>query len=175
MNQLKNLFRIIAIALPIIFAVACQNGRGGLTGNKTGKTINWNDSAYSLYVKIQELFNNDMHDSLLAVTPKAMEFMREHQQWDYYYCLWQNMAEDHVWYSEYPEAISEAEDMQKDAIERKDTFGLALSYITQATAYLAQDQFSVASDIYDKAIRIFPPKSQNRRTYICIRLLCRLS
>lgn len=138
----------------ISFTVACQQGTGGKTA--TNKNIDWHDSAYKCFVETEELFNNDQHDSLLVIAPKVLEFLREHHEWEYYYMLWENVAEDHAWYNEFAEATSEAEAMQKDAIERKDTFGLALSYLTQGIAYQIQDNHDEAQKGFRKAISLYP-------------------
>ena len=142
----------------ISFTVACQQGTGGKTA--ANKNIDWHDSAYNLIAETQELFNNDQHDSLLAVAPKVLDFLREHHEWEYYYMLWQNVAEDHAWYNEFAEATREAEAMQKDAIERQDTFGLASSYVTQAIAYQIQGNHIEAQNGFRKAISLYPEEAK---------------
>ena len=135
------------------FTVACHQGTGGQTANKD---IDWHDSAYKCFAETQELFNNDQHDSLLTVAPKVLDFLREHHEWLYYYTLWQNVAEDHAWYNEFAEATREAEAMQEDAIERKDTFGLALGYLTQGITYQMQENYDEAQKGYRKAVSLYP-------------------
>ena len=158
MNRLTAILKLLIVVFTISFTVACQQGTGGKTA--ANKSIDWHDSAYNLIAETQELFNNDQHDSLLAVAPKVLDFLREHHEWEYYYMLWQNVAEDHAWYNEMAEATSEAEAMQKDAIERKDTFGLASSYVTQAIAYQIQDNYIEAQKGFRKAISLYPEEAK---------------
>lgn len=158
MNQLSILIRLLIVTFIISFTVACQQGTGGKTA--ANKNIDWHDSAYKRFAETEELFNNDQHDSLLTIAPKVLDFLREHHEWEYYYMLWQNVAEDHAWYNEFAEATREAEAMQKDAIERKDTFGLALSYMTQGIAYQIQDNFDEAQKSFRKAIILLPEEGK---------------
>ena len=155
MYRINLLIRLLIVALTMSFAVSCQQGTGGKSGNNA-KNIDWHDSAYARYAETEVLFNNDQHDSLIAKAPEVLKFLREHQEWHYYYSLWQNVAEDYAWYNEYAEAALEAEAMQKDAIERKDTFGLSLSYLTQGTAYLMQDNYDEAKKAFRKSIDLYP-------------------
>ena len=105
---------------------------------------------------VQKYYNNDQHDSLLLVAPETLDFLRKQQSWQLYYILWQYLAEDHVWFNEYAEAIEEAQAMQEDAIERNDSFGLALSYEVQGTAYAMQDVKDEARRCYKTCIDIYP-------------------
>lgn len=156
MNQLRLIFKVFFIAFTMSFIVACQQGTGSQNSEQSLKNINWDDSVYKRFSEAQELFNTDQHDSLMKVAPELLSFLREHQKWDYYYVMWQNIAEDHAWYNEYDEAVREAEAMQKDAIERKDTFGLSLSYLTQGITYMMQENHEEAKKGFKKAISLFP-------------------
>lgn len=109
---------------------------------------------------LEALYNNDQHDSLLKVAPEAMDILREHKQWDIYYIIWHHVVDDHIWYNEFAEATSEGEAMQKDAIERKDTFGLALSYISQATGFYVQKNFNEARRCFSKAFSLYPKNAR---------------
>ena len=157
MNQLRLLFKLLFIAIAMSFAVACQQGTGSRTADKN---IDWHDSAYKRFAETEELFNNDQHDSLMTIAHGVLDFLREHHEWNLYYTLWQNLAEDYAWYNEYTEATHEAEAMQKDAIERNDTFGLSLSYLTQGITYLIQDNYDEAKKGFKKSISLFPKEGQ---------------
>ena len=109
---------------------------------------------------VEALYNNDQHDSLLKVAPEAMDILREHKQWDIYYIIWHHVVDDHIWYNEFPEATREGEAMQKDAVERKDTFGLALSYISQATGFYVQKNFNEARRCFSKAFSLYPKNAR---------------
>ena len=145
MYRINQLVRLLAVVFTISFALSCQQDKGGWFKHSTNKEIDWHDSAYKRYAEVERLFNDDQHDSLMAIAPEVLSFLREHGEWDYYYITWQNRAEDHAWYNEYAEAAREAEAMQKDAVARNDSFGLALSYMTQGIAYLIQDDYVARS------------------------------
>lgn len=138
----------------------CQHRSGGVTGISTNDSINWGDSAQNILMAVEALYNNDQHDSLLKVAPEAMDILREHKQWDIYYIIWHHVVDDHIWYNEFAEATSEGEAMQKDAVERKDTFGLALSYISQATGFYVQKNFNEARRCFSKAFSLYPKNAR---------------
>ena len=155
--------KLICLLLVVLFAslfADCQHRSGGLTGISTNDSINWEDSARNILMAVEALYNNDQHDSLLKVAPEAMDILREHKQWDIYYIIWQHVVDDHIWYNEFPEATREGEAMQKDAVERKDTFGLALSYISQGTGFYVQKNFNEARRCFSKAVSLYPKNAR---------------
>ena len=160
MTKLNLFFRLFIVAFTMGFAVACQQGTGRQASSGTNKNTEWKDSAEKLLIAVETLYNNDLHDSLMKMAPEAMDFMREHRVWDVYYLVWHHVADDHVWYNEFAEAAREAEAMQKDAVERKDSFGLSLSYMAEGTGYLAQNNNEEARWCFNKAIDIFPQKGR---------------
>ena len=119
------------------------------------------DSAYARFDVAQNYYNSNQHDSLIAVAPEILEFLRDNQEWRLYYILWQYVAEDYVWFNEFDEATREALAMQEDAIARNDSFGLAMSYGVQGTAYLAQDVFDEAKRCYKNFIQIYPKNEKD--------------
>ena len=114
------------------------------------------DSAYARFDVAQTFYNNNEHDSLIAVAPEILEFLRDNEEWQLYYILWQYVAEDYVWFNEFDEATREALAMQEDAIARNDSFGIAMSYGVQGTAYLVQDVYDEAQRCYKNFIQIYP-------------------
>ena len=142
---------LLLLAVLTVAIVSCK--RGSSSANRS--TVSY-DSVYARFYVAQKYYNNDQHDSLLLVAPETLEFLRQQQSWQLYYILWQYLAEDHVWFNEYAEAIEEAQAMQEDAIERNDSFGLALSYEVQGTAYVMQDVKDEAKRCYKTSIDIYP-------------------
>ena len=142
---------LLLLAVFAVAIVSCK--RSSSSANRS--TVSY-DSLFARFSVAQKYYNNDQHDSLLLVAPETLEFLRQQHSWQLYYILWQYLAEDHVWFNEYAEAIEEAQAMQEDAIERNDSFGLALSYEVQGTAYAMQDVKDEARRCYKTSIDIFP-------------------
>ena len=142
---------LLLLAVFAVAIVSCK--RSSSSANRS--TVSY-DSLFARFSVAQKYYNNDQHDSLLMVAPETLEFLRQQHSWQLYYILWQYLAEDHVWFNEYAEAIEEAQAMQEDAIERNDSFGLALSYEVQGTAYAMQDVKDEARRCYKTSIDIFP-------------------
>ena len=142
---------LLLLAVFAVAIVSCK--RSSSSANRS--TVSY-DSLFARFSVAQKYYNNDQHDSLLLVAPETLEFLRQQHSWQLYYILWQYLAEDHVWFNEYAEAIEEAQAMQEDAIARNDSFGLALSYEVQGTAYAMQDVKDEARRCYKTSIDIFP-------------------
>ena len=142
---------LLLLAVFAVAIVSCK--RSSSSANRS--TVSY-DSLFARFSVAQKYYNNDQHDSLLLVAPETLEFLRQQHSWQLYYILWQYLAEDHVWFNEYAEAIEEAQAMHEDAIARNDSFGLALSYEVQGTAYAMQDVKDEARRCYKTSIDIFP-------------------
>ena len=142
---------LLLLAVLAVAVLSCK--RSSYSANHSAVS---HDSAFARYRLAQKYYNNDQHDSLLKVVPDILDFLRKNKEWQLYYSTWQFLAEDHVWFNECAEAIEEAQAMQEDAIERNDSFGLALSYEVQGTAYVMQDVKDEARRCYKNAIDIYP-------------------
>jgi len=156
---------ILLLAVFAVAIVSCK--RSNSSANRS--TVSY-DSVFARFSVAQKYYNNDQHDSLLLVAPETLEFLRQQHSWQLYYILWQYLAEDHVWFNEYAEAIEEAQAMHEDAIARNDSFGLALSYEVQGTAYAMQDVKDEARRCYKTSIDIYPKsgrKGSLAGTYAC--------
>ena len=142
---------LLLLAVLITTAISCKHG-----GTTTHSSVVSHDSAYARFDVAQTFYNNNEHDSLIAVAPEILEFLRDNQEWRLFYILWQYVAEDYVWFNEFDEATKEAQAMQEDAIARNDSFGIAMSYEVQGTAYLVQDVYDEAQRCYKSFIQIYP-------------------
>ena len=156
MKQSRFLPILLLFAVLITTAISCK--RGSTTTHTSAVS---HDSAYARFDVAQSFYNSNQHDSLIAVAPEILEFLRDNQEWRLYYILWQYVAEDYVWFNEFDEATKEALAMQEDAIARNDSFGLAMSYGVQGTAYLAQDVFDEAKRCYKNFIQMYPKNEKD--------------
>ena len=156
MKQTRYLIILLFFAVLITTAISCK--RGGTTPQSSAVS---HDSAYARFDVAQSFYNCNQHDSLIAVAPEILEFLRDNQEWRLFYILWQYVAEDYVWFNEFDEATKEALAMQEDAIARNDSFGLAMSYGVQGTAYLVQDVFDEAQRCYKNFIQMYPKKEKD--------------
>lgn len=146
----NTVFKLLMAVFLAIFTMSCHQGTG------SRDAVDWADSAQARFLMVQDMFNNEQHDSLLIVGPDVLDFLREKKEWELYYSTWQIIAEDHVWYNEYSEATREIQAMLEDALARRDTFGLALSYLTQGTAYMMQNDLYEATLCFKTAIDGYP-------------------
>ena len=151
MKQTRYLLVLLFLAVLFTTAISCKRGVTALQGSAVS-----HDSAYARFAVAQNFYNNNQHDSLIAAAPEILEFLRDNQEWRLYYILWQYVAEDYVWFDEFDEATREALAMQEDAIARNDSFGIAISYGVQGTAYLLQDVYDEAQRCYKNYIQFFP-------------------
>ena len=156
MKQTRYLLILLLFAVLITTAISCK--RGSVSPQRSAVS---HDSAYARFDVAQNFYNCNQHDSLIAVAPEILDFLRDNQEWRLYYILWQYVAEDYVWFNEFDEATKEALAMQEDAIARNDSFGLAMSYGVQGTAYLAQDVFDEAKRCYKNFIQIYPKNEKD--------------
>ena len=151
MKERRFLTILLLLVVIISTTVSCKRG-----GTATKSSVVSHDSAYARFDVAQTFYNSNQHDSLIAVAPEILELLRDNQEWQLYYIMWQYVAEDYVWFDEFDEATKEALAMQEDAIARNDSFGIAMSYGVQGTAYLVQDVFDEAQRCYKNFIQIYP-------------------
>ena len=144
---------LIIVLLTTAFTISCQNNRG-MKSTSTGDSINWNDSAKYLSMKIEEYYNNDENDSVYQLSPIAMKLCREHGIWHYYYYTWSIMAMTYIWDNQPNVAIKEAQQMQEDALARNDKYGLSKAYVVLGEAYAAQDNPEM-THAFRNALNIF--------------------
>ena len=156
MKERRFLPILLLLVVLITTAISCKHG-----GTTAKSAVVSHDSAYARFDVAQSFYNNNEHDSLIAAAPAILEFLRDNQEWQLYYILWQYVAEDYVWFNEFDEATKEALAMQEDAIARNDSFGIAMSYGVQGTAYLVQDVFDEAQRCYKNFIQIYPNIDRN--------------
>ena len=151
MKQTRYLLVLLFLAVLFTTAISCKRSVTAPQGSAVS-----HDSAYARFAVAQNFYNNNQHDSLIAAAPEILEFLRDNQEWRLYYILWQYVADDYVWFNEFDEATKEALAMQEDAIARNDSFGIAISYGVQGTAYLLQDVYDEAQRCYKNYIQFFP-------------------
>ena len=151
MKQTRYLLVLLLLAVLFTTAISCKRSVTAPQGSAVS-----HDSAYARFAVAQNFYNNNQHDSLIAAAPEILEFLRDNQEWRLYYILWQYVADDYVWFNEFDEATKEALAMQEDAIARNDSFGIAISYGVQGTAYLLQDVYDEAQRCYKNYIQFFP-------------------
>ena len=91
MKQTRYLIILLFFAVLITTAISCK--RGGTTTHTSAVS---HDSAYARFDVAQSFYNSNQHDSLIAVAPEILDFLRDNQEWRLYYILWQYVAEDYV-------------------------------------------------------------------------------
>ena len=103
-------------------------------------------------LRIILFYNNFLNDSVLHHAPDDLRFLRDSQDWSYYYCVWSCLVNVYVYNGSVALGMQEAEKMYADARERSDEEGLALAYSVMGHAYYNMHNMQEASDAYRKSI-----------------------
>jgi len=152
-KELAILFGIITLT-----AGCRQESTSTQTGEVQQSAIisNSTDSASHLFKLVDHYYKNLEHDSLAAITPKAMAYFRNHQLWTEYYSTWCLFVNDLVWNGQMDEGVNEAQKMHKDAVERNNAFGLSEAYTAMGIAYHFQKNDPEAARCYEQALEHYP-------------------
>ena len=173
--------RIIIItlfaALIASFAMSCQQKTGRPTGNTTDSTDAQKDSAYwakktlQFSKHINKLYAEGHLDSMEMLSPNYKELCLEHHDMYSYYTIWGLLADKYVWCDMFDKAVAEAQRIQDDAIQRKDSLGLFTAYKVLGTAYAYQNKFDEGEKYMRKAIAQFPYNEHPGSLILTYRLL----
>ena len=130
------------------------------------------DSSRVLMERVDHYYKNVMHDSLSALAPLAMDFFRQHRQWENYYTTWCLMVNDLVWGGNMEEGLDQARQMHQDAVARNNAFGLTEAYTAMGIAYHFQGNNKESAGCYKEALRHYPSNAdqavrQNIYSYYC--------
>ena len=151
-NHHYSIFLLFATIALFIFS--CKNSRiQQVSGNDS---INWTDSTYALYQKVLTLYANNQSDSLERLADEAMALCEEHQQWRYYYLIWESKAETYIWNSRYDKAAEEAKRMQDDSKRRNNDYGDFISHRLLGTGYLYLNKYEDSEKYLRLAITKYP-------------------
>ncbi len=114
------------------------------------------DTCFSRYAVVEDLYNRDQLDSLVMLVPPTREYLLRHGDMELYYHTWRLLADMYAWSNKFTDATREALAMQKDAVARDNDFGLSISYLSQATCYTLQGNTDEAIRCYETAVNSFP-------------------
>lgn len=151
-KQHYSIILLFTIVMLCIFS--CQNSRiKKISGTDT---INWADSTYALYQKVLLYYANNQADSVENLAKEAMALCEAHQQWRYYYLIWESKAETYIWNNRFDKAAEEAKKMQEDSKTRNSEYGVFISYRLLGTGYLHLHNNADAERYLRKAITKYP-------------------
>ena len=157
MNQqgkYRIVFWLMTILFVVNFTVSCQQNSTDRT-ERVRDSVLWEDSAYQLSLKANELSNAGQIDSLETFVPKAMQICLEHNQMERYYIIWRVLIEKYIWHDEFEKAMTEVRQMQEDAIKRNVNHGLFEAYSLLGLGYAYHDNAEESIKYFSKAIDIF--------------------
>ena len=145
---------ILLFATIALLIFSCKNSRiKQVSGNDS---INWTDSTYTLFQKVLTLYANNQADSLEHLADEAMALCEEHQQWRYYYLIWESKAETYIWNNRFDKAAEEAKRMQDDSKRRNNDYGDFISHRLLGTGYLYLNKYEDAEKYLRLAITKYP-------------------
>ncbi len=142
---LRSLHAAVLAVLTLTTLLSCQR-----------TTDDSEDSCFSRYAVVEDLYNRDELDSLVMLVPPTREYLLKHGDMELYYHTWRLLADMYAWSDNFSDATREALAMQKDAIARDNDFGLSISYLSQATCYTLQGNTDEAIRCYETAVNSFP-------------------
>ena len=145
---------ILLFATIALFIFSCKKSR--IQQVSSNDSINWTDSTYALYQKVLTLYANNQADSLERLADEAMVLCEEHQQWRYYYLIWESKAETYIWNSRYDKAAEEAKRMQDDSKRRNNDYGDFISHRLLGTGYLCLNKYEDSEKYLRLAITKYP-------------------
>ena len=145
---------ILLFATIALFIFSCKKSR--IQQVSSNDSINWTDSTYALYQKVLTLYANNQADSLERLADEAMVLCEEHQQWRYYYLIWESKAETYIWNSRYDKAAEEAKRMQDDSKRRNNDYGDFISHRLLGTGYLYLNKYEDSEKYLRLAITKYP-------------------
>ncbi len=181
-----NRYRLIVIALFAMFTaslfVSCQQRTSGLqaadTDSVSARADNQvKDSAY--WAKEMHRYERHMNrlyakgdlDSMELMAPRYKEVCLEQNNLYYYYSIWGTLAERYVWDDKFDNAVTEAQNIQEDAIQRHDSLGLFTSYRVLGTGYSYLNKFDEGESNLRKAISYFPYNADPSKLVLTYRIL----
>ena len=114
------------------------------------------DSIEKYYDQLIDLYNDNLHDSLVNQATKAMKLMKQYEKWNKYYETWMLLAEDYTFNGEYSRAISEAEQMHSEAQQQGSDYGLSIADYIMGLVYDSQQEHEEAARSLEQALRKSP-------------------
>ena len=160
---------LMAVSGPLL--LSCQRGTGGKV-DPSDKSIDWNDSCYTLLRQALSYYNNNETDSLEQFAVWSKEVCAEHDQRQWYYNIWAVLAEAYVWDNQFDKATAEAHRMREEAESRQEGFGIFLAYKTLGVGYAHANNSKEAESCLKKAIGYFPKGSTPAELFYCYHTLC---
>ncbi|MDD4747766.1 MAG: AraC family transcriptional regulator, partial [Salinivirgaceae bacterium] len=97
-------------------------------------------------------YNYNIFDSLEMVLPSHLEFMAQHEQWDYYYNSWEAKIEMLLYTDKTQTALRETQLMYDDAKTRNNNYGLGVSAHSLGIIYQTLQRYDLAIKSFNEAI-----------------------
>ncbi|MDD2197345.1 MAG: helix-turn-helix domain-containing protein [Bacteroidales bacterium] len=97
-------------------------------------------------------YNYNAFDSLEMVLPNHLEFMAQHEQWDYYYNSWEAKIEMLLYADKTQTALKETQLMYDDAKTRNNNYGLGVSTHSLGIIYQTLQRYDLAIKSFNEAV-----------------------
>ena len=97
-------------------------------------------------------FNNAMDDSVLIVTRRDMERVKELKQWPVFYKMWWCVANTYVFMGQNNIAIRETQAMFEDAKKRNNKLGMGQANCIMGQAYSNMRNFDQSIEVFEKSL-----------------------
>ncbi len=97
-------------------------------------------------------YNNAMDDSVLTVSRRDMQRLKELNCWDLYYEVWWYVANTYVYMGQNNIAIRETQAMFDDAKKRNNPLGMGQANCIMGQAYSNMRNFEKSIEVFDKSL-----------------------
>ena len=149
---------VLTLAFVVGSLLSCGGHSKGATDSLDG--ANWADSAYQRVKKAEYYYNNNLRDSLFRQLELDMEFDRKHEQWTWYYYSWMMLVNKTTFSGNVMKALDEAKKMHRDAIERNNDYGKALSNYVMGLVYAYLENNIEAAPCFEQALKLYPDDAE---------------
>ena len=162
MNRIYPLFVLLLLILTGACGKHSGNSADGDMGSNTGTDAQKGDStemaieAQRQYEELAYYYNNNIHDTLVMMTPGVLDFCREHGLWTEYYDTWTLLGQEYNFSGEYDKAINVMQEMHDDAARRGNRYGLTAAEYIKGLVYDGQENHKEAARSFEQALASFP-------------------
>ena len=131
---------------------------------ETQRQHNKKEEADARVFRIVLAYNNDLNDSVYKYAPDDMAFIRNAEELEKFYEVWNLLVNTYVYDSHMTTGLEEAQKMLDDAVERKHDSGIGMAYYAMGNAYVGMGSMDIAGNCYEKSIDLLmkedPPAGQ---------------
>lgn len=140
---------------------------------ETRRQKNIHEEGDAMLTRAVYYYNNDINDSIYEILPGDMEILKANKLWPLYYEAEELLINTYSFDNKTTIALRKVSDLFEDAKNRKDKYGMGVSYFLMGNVYALMNNRESSSDSYQKALNIYkslnpiPTKITDLFAYYC--------